>query len=111
LTLCPAGTGKDNPANALFHRAMPVERISSLPLAHGFSGRMEVIARVQKRILRHRQITGKPVSAQQAQRALESLRERTPPLAWKSSRGEYAVEDAAMTKWFRSLIDAGRWPP
>lgn len=59
----------------------------------------------------YRQITGKPVSAQQAQRALESLRERTPPLAWKSSRGEYAVEDAAMTKWFRSLIDAGRWPP
>ncbi|WP_280550435.1 ATP-binding protein [Halomonas sp. 11-S5] len=59
----------------------------------------------------YRQITGKPVSAQQAQRALESLRERTPPLAWKSSRGEYAVEDAAMTKWFRALVDAGRWPP
>ncbi|MEQ5766442.1 ATP-binding protein [Halomonas sp. H33-56] len=59
----------------------------------------------------YRRITGKPVSAQKAQRALESLRERTPPLAWKSSRGEYAVEDAAMTKWFRSLIDAGRWPP
>ncbi|MAY69901.1 MAG: ATPase [Halomonas sp.] len=59
----------------------------------------------------YRRITGKSVSAQKAQRALESLRERTPPLAWKSSRGEYAVEDAAMTKWFRSLIDAGRWPP
>lgn len=59
----------------------------------------------------YRRITGKPVSAQKAQRALESLRERSPPLAWKSSRGEYAVEDAAMTKWFRSLIDAGRWPP
>ncbi|USZ50370.1 AAA family ATPase [Halomonas sp. DN3] len=59
----------------------------------------------------YQRITGKSVSAQKAQRALESLRERTPPLAWKSSRGEYAVEDAAMTKWFRSLFDAGRWPP
>lgn len=59
----------------------------------------------------YQRIIGKPVSAQQAQRALESLRERTPPLAWKSSRGEYAVEDAAMTKWFRALVDAGRWPP
>lgn len=56
-------------------------------------------------------IVGKPVSAQQAQRALESLRERTPPLAWKSSRGEYAVEDVAMTQWFRKLVDAGHWPP
>ncbi|MFM9270868.1 AAA family ATPase [Halomonas elongata] len=59
----------------------------------------------------YRRITGKPISAQQAQRALESLRERTPPLAWKSSRGEYAVEDATMTKWFRALVDEGRWPP
>lgn len=59
----------------------------------------------------YQRITGKPVSAQQAQRSLESLRKRTPPLAWKSSRGEYAVEDAAMTKWFRALVDVGRWPP
>lgn len=59
----------------------------------------------------YRQTTGKPVSAQQAQRALESLRERNPPLAWKSNRGEYAVEDATMIQWFRGLVDAGRWPP
>lgn len=59
----------------------------------------------------YQSVTGKAVSAQQAQRALESLRRRTPPLAWKSSRGEYAVEDSAMITWYRALVEAGEWPP
>ena len=46
-----------------------------------------------------------------AQRALESLRERTPALVWKSVRGEYAVDDAAMHRWFEQRVQAGRWPP
>ena len=32
------------------------------------------------------------MTAQQAQKALDALRRRTPPLVRKSSRGEYAVE-------------------
>jgi hypothetical protein len=53
----------------------------------------------------------RPVSVQQAQKALEALRQRTPALVWKSARGEYAVEDAAMHRWFQSRAAAGHWPP
>lgn len=59
----------------------------------------------------YRDKLGRPLSAQQAQRALESLRERTPALVWKSARGEYAVEDAAMPRWYQARAAAGAWPP
>lgn len=59
----------------------------------------------------YRAQTGGPVSAQRAQNALEALRQRTPPLVWKSARGEYAVEDAAMHRWFQERNTAGQWPP
>lgn len=59
----------------------------------------------------YREKLGRPVSVQQAQKALESLRQRTPALVWKSARGEYAVEDAAMHRWFQARLETGRWPP
>lgn len=59
----------------------------------------------------YRAQTSGPVSAQRAQNALEALRQRTPPLVWKSARGEYAVEDAAMHRWFEERAKAGSWPP
>jgi hypothetical protein len=51
------------------------------------------------------------VTPQMAQRALESLRERNPARVWKSARGEYAVDDAAMHRWFEQRVSEGRWPP
>ncbi|WCM92779.1 AAA family ATPase [Acidovorax sp. NCPPB 2350] len=59
----------------------------------------------------YREKLGRPVSVQQAQKALESLRQRTPALVWKSARSEYAVEDAAMHRWFQMRLGAGTWPP
>jgi hypothetical protein len=59
----------------------------------------------------YQQKAGKKVSAQQAQSALEALRQRTPALVWKSARGEYAVDDAAMHRWFELRMQAGNWPP
>ena len=59
----------------------------------------------------YREKVGRPVSVAQVQKALESLRERTPPLVWKSARGEYALEDAAMHRWYESRVMAGSWPP
>jgi hypothetical protein len=59
----------------------------------------------------YREQTGRPVSAQQAQAALESLRQRTPAMVWKSARSEYSVEDAAMHRWFETRQEAGSWPP
>lgn len=59
----------------------------------------------------YREKLGRPVSVQQAQKALESLRQRTPALVWKSARGEYAVEDAAMHRWFEVCVSMGTWPP
>ncbi|MDR0779870.1 MAG: hypothetical protein LBF16_04120 [Pseudomonadales bacterium] len=55
--------------------------------------------------------TGRKVSAQQAQNALESLRQRNPSLVWKSARSEYAVDDAAMHRWYSECVAAGIWPP
>ena len=54
---------------------------------------------------------GRRMTKASVQGALESLRGRTPPMVWKSARGEYAVEDAAMHAWFASRRDANRWPP
>lgn len=54
---------------------------------------------------------GAAVSAQKAQNALEALRQHTPALVWKSARGEYAVDDAAMHRWYEERRNAGSWPP
>ena len=59
----------------------------------------------------YRDKVGRRVSPQMAQRALEALRERTPALVWKSARGEYAVDDAAMHRWFEQRRNADHWPP
>lgn len=59
----------------------------------------------------YQQKIGKKVSAQQVQNALETLRQRSPALIWKSARGEYSVDDAAMYRWFEQRIQAGAWPP
>lgn len=59
----------------------------------------------------YRDQLGRPISVQQAQKALEALRQRTPALVWKSARGEYAVEDAAMHRWYQGRVAEGRWPP
>ncbi|RZI72727.1 MAG: ATP-binding protein [Pseudomonas sp.] len=56
------------------------------------------------------QVTGR-VTPQMVQRALESLRERNPALVWKSARGEYAVDDAAMHRWYEQRAREERWPP
>lgn len=55
--------------------------------------------------------TGESVNTAKAQKALESLRQRMPALVWKSARGEYAVEDAAMHRWFQERKAVGSWPP
>lgn len=59
----------------------------------------------------YRDKTGHPVNTTQAQRALEALRQRMPALVWKSARGEYAVADATMHRWFEKRSQAGQWPP
>lgn len=59
----------------------------------------------------YREKANHPVTVAQAQKALEALRQRMPALVWKSARGEYAVEDAAMHRWFETLVAAGHWPP
>lgn len=56
------------------------------------------------------QVTGR-VTPQMAQRELKSLRERNPVLVWKPARGEYAVDDAAMHRWFEQRTRDEHWPP
>lgn len=51
------------------------------------------------------------VSTAMAQAAIRSLRDHTPSVVWKSSRGEYAVDDTGMRTWFAQERDAGTWPP
>lgn len=56
-------------------------------------------------------VVGRHITKARVQAALESLRDRTPPMVWKSARGEYAIEDAAMHAWFKSRHNADTWPP
>ena len=59
----------------------------------------------------YREKTGATVTPQKAQNALETLRHRTPAMVWKSARGEYAVDDAAMYRWFEQRVANNTWPP
>ena len=51
------------------------------------------------------------VDAQKVQRAIERLRQTSPPLLWRSARGSYALEDTAMQRWYDARVRAGEWPP
>ena len=51
------------------------------------------------------------VTAQNAQAAVESIRQRTPALVRKSARGEYSVDEAMMHSWYAKRVAAGTWPP
>lgn len=55
--------------------------------------------------------TRAPITRAMAQKAMEALRNRQPSLVWKSARGEYAIDDAAMHEWFAQRVQAGSWPP
>jgi hypothetical protein len=55
--------------------------------------------------------TGEKITVAKAQKALEGLRAHQPSLIWKSARSEYAVEDAAMLRWYTQRVAAGTWPP
>lgn len=59
----------------------------------------------------YQQKTGERVSATKVQNALETLRQSNPALVWKSARGEYAVDDAAMHRWYEHRSSSGTWPP
>ncbi len=59
----------------------------------------------------YRDKSGTTVSAPKAQNALEALRQRNPALVWKSARGEYAVDDATMHRWFEQRVANGSWLP
>jgi hypothetical protein len=55
--------------------------------------------------------TGGVVTRAMAQKAMEALRDRQPSMVWKSARGEYAIDDAAMHRWFALRVREGHWPP
>lgn len=59
----------------------------------------------------YQKVTDKKVTAPTVKSAIDVLRARTPPLVWKSARGEYAADDLAMHRWYRKLSEAGAWPP
>ncbi len=54
---------------------------------------------------------GKATTAATVQRKLESLREKNPPLLWKSQRAEYSPYDQSLQDWYNFEFNAGRWPP
>lgn len=59
----------------------------------------------------YRRQVGRSVNTTQIQKALESLRTRSPSVLWKSSRGEYSVADTQMVQWYRQRVADGTWPP
>lgn len=60
----------------------------------------------------YRKVTGEGnINPNKVQTALEAMRKRTPSLIWKSTRGEYAVEDAGMNLWYQARVADNTWPP
>lgn len=55
--------------------------------------------------------TSNPITRAMAQKAMDALRDRQPSIVWKSARGEYAIDDAAMHDWYTGRLAAGTWPP
>ena len=53
----------------------------------------------------------KTTTAATVQRKLEGLREKTPPLLWKTHRGEYAPYDQSLQDWYNFEKNRGSWPP
>lgn len=54
--------------------------------------------------------TGDTITVAKTQKALEGLRAHQPSLIWKSARSEYAVDDAAMHRWYAERVAADTWP-
>ena len=54
---------------------------------------------------------GKTTTAGAVQRKLEALREKNPPLLWKSQRGEYSPYDQSLQAWYNFEKNRGSWPP
>lgn len=59
----------------------------------------------------YRKAVGRPVSAGSARAAVEGLRNREPPVLWKSDRGDYALEDTDLMRWHRARVANMQWPP
>jgi hypothetical protein len=47
----------------------------------------------------------------QVQKAIERLRTHNPPVVWRSTNSEYAIDDVAMHPWFSKRLTDGTWPP
>ena len=54
---------------------------------------------------------GKKISAAQAQKAINHLRDNDPPLIWKSLRGDYSLYDQEMADWYSYLKNSHAWRP
>jgi LmbE family N-acetylglucosaminyl deacetylase len=59
----------------------------------------------------YKQQIGKATTATTVQRKLEALREKNPPLLWKSQRGEYSPYDQSLQDWYNFEVNRGAWPP
>ena len=59
----------------------------------------------------YREFLGVDVNTNAVNSALQSLRENSPPIVWKSNRGEYALSDSGMDRWYANCREAGLWPP
>lgn len=124
--LSPFGDHIERPEVAVLEFAREHERTERAQMDADFLGLTPVERAVLWRILdqgsRFRPYDGESskfyakvvhrrVTKTQVQSALESLRNRTPPVVWKSARGEYALEDTAMHAWFKDRHETNAWPP
>ncbi len=59
----------------------------------------------------YRGFLDKEVNTNQVNSALQRLRDNSPPLVWKSTRGDYALADSGMDRWYAEKVAAKQWPP
>ncbi len=91
--------GIENDINDLFNGLSKLEQAI---LLHLLSQKERFKAYDNAALAFYTEYCGKDISMSKAQKAIEKMRNREPSLIWRSSRGEYSVQEAELSRWYET---------
>lgn len=94
---------RDNDFVDMFNSLSPLQRAVIAELARPREGAPRLFTK--EALARYALAAKKKISPGQARDAVERLRDRDPPILWKSDRGDYAFEDTGFQRWYESYKD------
>lgn len=86
-----------------FNALSPLQKAVLAELSSG-EGPPKLFAKAA--LARYAKAARKKISPGQARAAIEQLRERDPPILWRSDRGDYAFEDTGFQRWYLAHVNA-----